>query len=61
MLKSHFVAEILIGSCVKDVVQYLFGENAAKIRCNCRITLFRRINDTSSNIKTTVIKLIKDS
>jgi hypothetical protein len=31
MLKSHFVAEILIGPSVKDVVQCLFGENAANV------------------------------
>jgi hypothetical protein len=29
--KSNFIAEILIGPCVKDVVQCLFGENAAEM------------------------------
>jgi hypothetical protein len=60
--KAHLIAERLIDPCVKDVVQYLLGENVAKMVDMVPLsnyTVSRQINDMSSNIETTVLKRLK--
>jgi hypothetical protein len=51
--RARFTAKPLIGLCVKDIVQCLFRENAAK---KVDVVLLQndmsRINDTSSNTET---------
>jgi hypothetical protein len=52
----HFVAGSLMGTCVKYVVQCLFGENIAKKDDELPLannTAFCRINDMSINTETT--------
>jgi hypothetical protein len=59
-LEAHTIAENLIGPCIKDVVQCMLGEKAAKktdIVPFSNNTLSRRINDISSYVETTVVRV----
>jgi hypothetical protein len=62
--ESHTIAENLIGPCIKDVVQCMEGEKAAKkidIVPFSNSALSRRINDISSYVETTVVQRAKKS
>jgi hypothetical protein len=61
-LEAHRIAENLIGPSIKDVVQCMLGEKAAKkidIVPFPNNTLSRRINDISSYVETTVVRVKK--
>jgi hypothetical protein len=63
-LEAHTIAENLIGPSIKDVVQCILGEKAAKkidIVHFFNNTLSRRINDMSSYAETTVVQRVKKS
>jgi hypothetical protein len=60
--ETHTIAENLIGPCIKDVVQCMLGEKAAKkidIVPFPNNTLSRRINAISGYVETTVVQRLK--
>jgi hypothetical protein len=63
-LEVHTIAENLIGPCIKDVVQCMLAEKAAKkidIVPFSNNNLSRRINDISSYVEITVVQRVKKS
>jgi hypothetical protein len=63
-LEAHTIAENRIGPSIKDVVQCILGEKAAKkidIVHFSNNTLSRKINDISSYVETTIVQRVKKS
>jgi hypothetical protein len=61
-LEAPTIAENLIGPCIKDVVQFILDEKAAKkidIVPLSNNSLSRIINDISSYVETTVVQVKK--
>ncbi|GBM03733.1 Zinc finger BED domain-containing protein 5 [Araneus ventricosus] len=62
--EAHTVAENLIKPCVKDIIECMFDEKAAKVIDTIPLsnnTISRRIGDLADNVKSTLISLIKST
>ncbi|GBM22866.1 Zinc finger BED domain-containing protein 5 [Araneus ventricosus] len=62
--EAHTVAENLIKPCVKDIIECMFDEKAAKVIDTIPLsndTISRRIGDLAENVKSTLISRIKST
>ncbi|GBN69178.1 Zinc finger BED domain-containing protein 5 [Araneus ventricosus] len=62
--EAHNVAENLIKPCVKDIIECMFDETAAKVIDTIPLsndTISRRIGDLAENVKSTLISRIKST
>ncbi|GBN63780.1 Zinc finger BED domain-containing protein 5 [Araneus ventricosus] len=60
--EAHTVAENLIKPCVKDIMECMFDEKAAKLLDTIPLsndTISRKIRDLAENVKATLISRIK--
>ncbi|GBN87939.1 Zinc finger BED domain-containing protein 5 [Araneus ventricosus] len=62
--EAHTVAENFIKPCVKDIIECMFDEKAAKVIDTIPLsndTISRRIGDLAENVKSTLISRIKST